>query len=191
MARTKLFDLLLDKISESCIANYHHINIPFPSSFFDALTHQEYLLYLQRCIEKLGKIWLIEQWEEEAERSYSKERHVRKHCKHMVERYSSNEYVDGHSCLDSEKLKRISFIMTFDHKSRQLDNVWWYFNRCGPIIHNTFASGIPHKHQKMGTIHGDPESNKALKNHVADLKVEIKKMQKFSLELMNNCIRAG
>ena len=94
--------------------------------------------------------------------------------------------------LIQKSLKRISFIMTFDHKSRQLDNVWWYFNRWRTnhtqyirVRHSTQASKNWEQYTAI------LESNKALKNHVADLKVEIKKMQKFSLELMNNCIRAG
>ena len=110
-----ILTFLLDKISESCIANYHHINIPFPSSFFDALTHQEYLLYLQRCIEELeGKFVLIEQWESEAEREAIRRNVMFEHCKHMV-RYSNRSMLMWR-ILMQKSLKRISFVMTFDHK---------------------------------------------------------------------------
>eukprot|EP00944_MAST-04C_sp_MAST-4C-sp1_P011237 g11237.t1 len=147
------------------------------------MAHREYLLYLQRCIEKLeGKFVLIEQWEEEAEKEA-----IRRNVmfESIVNIWSKGILAMSmlmwrkYHVLIQKSLKRISFIMTFDHKSRQLDNVWWYFNRWRTnhtqyirVRHSTQAS------KKWEQYTAILESNKALKNHVADLKVEIKKMQK-------------
>ena len=178
-----ILTFLLDKISESCIANYHHINIPFPSSFFDALTHQEYLLYLQRCIEELeGKFVLIEQWESEAEREA-----IRRNVmfESIVSIWSKGILAMSmlmwrkYHALMQKSLKRISFVMTFDHESRYLDNVWWYFNRWRTnhtqyicVRHSTQASKNWEQYTAI------VESNEALKKDLADLKVEVKKMEK-------------
>ena len=81
--------------------------------------------------------------------------------------------------LMQKSLKRISFVMTFDHESRYLDNVWWYFNRWRTnhtqyicVRHSTQASKNWEQYTAI------VESNEALKKDLADLKVEVKKMEK-------------
>ena len=178
-----ILTLLLDKISESCIANYHHIDIPFPSSFFDALTHQEYMLYLQRCIEELeAKFVLIEQWEEEAEKEA-----IRRNVmfESIINIWSKGILAMSilmwrkYHALMQKSLKRISFVMTFDHKSRQLDNLWWYFNRWQTHhAHYIEVRNSTEASKKWERYTATVESNEALKTHLAGLKVDVKKMQK-------------
>ena len=191
-----ILTFLLDKLSECCLANYHHVNTPLPSSFFDGLTHQEYLHYLERSIEELeSKFVEIEEWEEEARKEKIRTNVM---FDSIVNIWSKG--ILGLSMLVWRKfhklmkknLKRVSIIMTFDHANKKLDNLWWFFNRW----HSHHTQYIHYKHSTNAILMWKLyrkllDENKKLNEHVHTLKVEVQSLEKESMKAKEKIYKAS
>ncbi len=178
-----ILTFLLDKLSECCFANYSFINTPLPTSFFDGLTHQEYLHYLERSIEELGSKFVeIEEWEEEARKEKIRTNVM---FDSIVNIWSKG--ILGMSMLKWRKyhqlmqknLRRISYILRHDHHDRRLDHLWWYFNRW----HTHHTKYIHNRHDTNAIMtwklyHETLHSNKLLNEYVHTSKVEVQDLEK-------------
>ena len=87
--------------------------------------------------------------------------------------------------LMKKNLKRVSIIMTFDHATKKLDNLWWYFNRW----HSHHTQYIHYKHStnaiQMWKLYRKLlDENKKLNEHVRTLKVEVHSLEKESMKAL-------